>query len=113
MLYIYLSKYLSSRTKALVHYFTAQTGGDGLEGFYFYPGVHAKAYFTESMAFIGSPNLTSSSRSNVEAGITTRSKKVISFLKAAYLELYEKSIRLEKIEMPDNQRSIEDIIKDL
>jgi len=105
----HLSTHLSDRMKALINLFTPADRGEELDGFYFYPGVHAKVYFTERLAYIGSSNLTNS-RSNVEAGITTKSKEIIAILKSYYLALYNQSVRLDNIEMPSSQRHINDLV---
>lgn len=96
-----LDKYLSEELRAYIY---ALRESQWPAGFYFYPNLHSKIYFSDKLVYIGSANPVPGSFSNAEAGITTRSREVMRAVKAYYMALAKEGTRLNEIECPENKR---------
>ena len=102
-----IDKWLPEGLRAFINVMSSNVPEGDPRGFHFYINMHAKVYFTEQMAYIGSANPNWGLKSpNGESGVITQDKEVIEFLKAFYIAVKEEAVPLDLVTMPESKKHL-------
>jgi len=98
------NKHFTPQLKTYIN--SVKTTANYPAGFYFYPNLHSKIYFSDRLIYLGSANPKGGTLVNAEGGITTSDEDVMKFVSSYYLALVRESISLNDISLPEGSDSM-------